>query len=158
MNRPSRLPIARLPRTHLGCMRRHTDRPPDLGSVAVELTLLVPLFVVLLLAIVHGGRVLHARTQVRAAAESAARAASLARTPRDAAAAAQTAALQNRVSGASCRSMHVEVDLASFHPGGAVAVTVHCTANLSDLGLLGVPGSRTISARSVEVVDRWRAG
>src|SRR6187200_2647461 len=107
MNRPSHLPIARLPRTHLGCMRRHTRRPRDLGSVAAELTLLVPLFVVLLLAIVHGGRVLHARTQVRAAAEGAARAAALARMPQDASAAARTAALQNRASGTSCRSMQV---------------------------------------------------
>jgi Flp pilus assembly protein TadG len=137
-----------------------SDQPHrrDLGSVAVELTLLVPLFVVLLLAIVHGGRILHARTQVRAAAHSAARAASLARTRSAASSAAQTAALQNRTSGTSCRSMRVDVDLADFHPGGAVAVTVHCRTNLSDLGLLGVPGSRTISARSVEVVDRWRAG
>jgi len=151
----SRFPVRRRSCTHLG---RMTSSPrPDRGSVAVELTLLVPLFVVLLLAVAHGGRVLHARTQVRAAADQAARAASLARSPQAAAGAARAAAQANQAGGLGCRSMDVEVDTSGFHPGGMVAVTVRCRAALRDLGLLGVPGTREITARSVEVVDRWRA-
>jgi Flp pilus assembly protein TadG len=146
-----------MPGTHPGAVSaRRTAR--DRGSVATELVLLVPLFVVLLLAVAHGGRVLHARTQVRSAAEAAARAASLARSPAQAQAAAESAARANQAGGLGCTTMEVHADVSGFRPGGQVAVTVHCRASLSDLGLLGVPGSRSVSARSVEVVDRWRAG
>lgn len=41
-------------------------------------------------------------------------------------------------------------------PGGLVGVTVTCTAAMSDVALIGVPGSRTFSSRAVEVVDRYR--
>jgi Flp pilus assembly protein TadG len=150
-------PIGTSRRTHRRVMRAPEDRAR--GSVAVELVLVVPLFVVLLLAIAHGGRVLHAQTQVRAVAGEAARAASLARTPAEAARAAQSAAATARPAGGlGCRSLGVELDASGFRPGGQVAVTVRCQASLSDLGLLGVPGSRSLSARSVEVIDQWRAG
>ena len=52
----------------------------------------------------------------------------------------------------------VSVDTTALRPGGQVLVRVSCTARLSDLALLGVPGSRTFTATSVEVVDRWRGG
>jgi hypothetical protein len=45
-----------------------------------------------------------------------------------------------------------------LRPGGAVTVTVSCTVPLSDLLLLGVPGSRTVSASATSPVDQWRGG
>jgi hypothetical protein len=50
----------------------------------------------------------------------------------------------------------VATDTSGFQPGGAVTVEVACTAALSDLGLLGVPGSQTLHGRYTAPVDRFR--
>ena len=42
-------------------------------------------------------------------------------------------------------------------PGGWVAVNLDCTVNLADVTAIGVPGSKTISARDVEVIDLHRS-
>ena len=57
----------------------------------------------------------------------------------------------------TCRNLRVTTsgDLA---PGGVVTVTVTCTADLSDLALLAVPGTHTATATVAEAVDRYRGG
>jgi hypothetical protein len=56
----------------------------------------------------------------------------------------------------SCRTFHTATDVGAFRPGGQVTVDVTCTAALSDLTLLGVPGTRHITASFSAPVDRFR--
>ena len=86
------------------------------------------------------------------------RAASLARSSSGAQAdgrAAAEATLASR--GITCRQLDVAIDVADFEPGGTVAATVTCTADMADLVGLGVPASRSITAHFVEPVDVYRA-
>jgi Flp pilus assembly protein TadG len=133
--------------------RRHDDR----GSVAVETAVVAPALVALLLLVVFAGRVAQAEGDVRRAASEASRAASLRQHPADAeATAAEVAAANLSASGVACGTLATEVDTSDFRAGGAVAVTVRCTASMRDVSLLGVPGTRTFVAHSVEVIDRYR--
>lgn len=45
------------------------------------------------------------------------------------------------------------VDLAGFRPGGTLRATITCTAAMSDLWLLLVPGSQALTASFASVVD-----
>lgn len=127
------------------------------GSVAVEMAVLAPGLVALLLLVVFAGRVSQADGDVRRAASVAARAASLRQHPGDAEQAARAAAAANlATAGPSCASVDTEVDTSRFAAAGTVAVTVRCTASMADVSLLGVPGHRTFTARSVQVIDRYR--
>ena len=42
-------------------------------------------------------------------------------------------------------------------PGNAVTVTVTCTVSLSDVVIVGFPGSRNVTVSAVEYVDSTRA-
>lgn len=129
------------------------------GSVAVEAAVLAPALVALMLLVVFAGRVSHADGQVQRAASEAARAASLRQSPVAAVDAARDSATSNLAgSGFDCHELATEVDTSRFAPGGAVTVTVRCVAHMDDVTLLGVPGRRTFSARSTEVIDRYRGG
>jgi len=129
------------------------------GSVAVEMAVLAPALVFMLLLVVFAGRISQADGDVRRAASAAARAASLRQDPLDAVAAARQSASANlSASGVGCGRLDTEVDTSRFLAGGTVAVTVRCTASMADVSLLGVPGHRTFTARSVEVIDRYRGG
>ena len=136
-------------------MTRETDR----GTAVTELVLALPVLVVLLLFVVFAGRLTSAVNDVKTAATDAARAASVRNAAGDAVASAERtaeASLGDR--GVSCSSLAVVVDTSRFVDGGSVAVDVTCTVDLADVTLIGVPGSKTISARGVEVVDRFRSG
>lgn len=129
----------------------------DRGSVAVETAVVAPALVALLLLVVFAGRVSQADGDVRRAASEAARAASLRQHPADAEATATEVAASNlSTSGVACRTLETGVDTSEFHPGGTVTVTVRCTASMRDVSLLGVPGSRTFVANSIQVIDRYR--
>ena len=129
------------------------------GSVAVEVAVVAPALVALLMLVAFAGRVAQTEGDVRRAASAAARAASLRQHPGDAErAAADTAAANLATSGVGCADLETVVDTSRFTAGGTVAVTVNCSASLADVSLLGVPGQRRFSARSVEVVDRYRGG
>lgn len=132
-------------------------RRDEAGGATVELTLLTPLLVLLLVFVVGLGRMVEARGLVDGAARDAARAASLARSPQTATLAAQQAASASlAAAGASCRQPSTATDTSAFRPGGWVAVTVTCTAQLADVAELALPGARTISSRFVEPVDTYR--
>jgi len=136
---------------------RHFDMHGDRGSVAVEVAVVAPAFVFLLLLVVFAGRVSEADANVRRATSEAARAASLRQQPSDATADAETTAQANlSAAGIQCSTLTVAVDTDSFRAGGTVTVTVDCTTSMADVTLLGVPGTRTFSARAVEVIDRHR--
>jgi Flp pilus assembly protein TadG len=116
----------------------------DRGSMAVEFAILAPAFIVLMLLLVVGGRIVEAQGQVDGAARDAARAASV-------------QVFGNQVQGAvqSAASSDLSPAGHNFCPGGmtpswtggtaagAVTVTVHCTINLSffpGLGMLTMTG------------------
>ncbi|WP_020496977.1 TadE/TadG family type IV pilus assembly protein [Sciscionella marina] len=134
--------------------RLHRD---ERGSVATELTLLVPVLIVLLLFVVFCGRLADSRLRVDDAAHQAVRAATLARSSSqassDAHATAQVALSQ---AGVRCQNLGVSAQLAGLQPGSTVTVTVTCDIGLSDLAMLGVPGSTTAESTASSVVDQWR--
>jgi Flp pilus assembly protein TadG len=147
--RPSRPPGRR-------SSRRRAWRD-DSGAVTLEAIFMVALLLLLLVVIVALGRLTHADQTVDAAAHAAARAASLARSPGDAQTQAHTAAADSvRQGGSSCRQLTVIVDTTDFTAGGAVTVTLDCSVTLSDLGLLGLPGTTTISGNATSPLDTYR--
>jgi Flp pilus assembly protein TadG len=136
-------------------VRRHRG---EAGGATVELTLLTPLLLLFLVLVVGLGRLGEARSQVDGAARDAARAASLARSPASAAAAARESVSASLAGGgASRRAQQTTPTTSAFRPGGWVAVTVTCTADLTDVAELRLPGSETIRARFVEPIDLYRA-
>jgi Flp pilus assembly protein TadG len=144
--------VARLARPHA---RRPESR--ERGSAAAELVLVTPFLFLLLLFAVAAGRLVNARLDVDSAAQQAARAASLARTPQAASAQAQQVA-QAALAGqsVSCDPAVITPDLGDFLPGGEVTVTVTCTVRLSDLSLLHIPGSETITSTFTSPIDTYR--
>jgi Flp pilus assembly protein TadG len=133
-------------------------RGGERGSAAVEITLVTPLLVIMLLFVVFLGRLTEAQAAITDAAHQAARAASIAPGPATATAQAQQAAataLSGR--GLACQHFTVTVSLGGFRPGGTVRATVTCITGLSDLALLAVPGSRTLSASFTSVIDTYRS-
>ena len=135
-------------------------RRSETGSVSTEFAVVMAAVLLGFFALaVYGGRVVQAENDVRSAAHEAARAASLERSPEAADAAARSVAAANlERSGVSCGDApSVSVDLNNFRPGGAVTVTVACTASFSDVGSLGVAGSDTFTASATEVIDRYRS-
>jgi Flp pilus assembly protein TadG len=137
-------------------IRRWLDSSDDRGSVAVEVAVVAPAFVFLMLLVVFAGRVSEADGDILRAS-AAARAASLRQHPTDAATDAEAVARSNlSTAGVQCHDLTVDVDTNNFRPGGTVTVTLACTASMADVTLLGVPGTRTFRARSVEVIDLHR--
>ena len=129
-------------RRHAGVRRRIVGRRPS-----SYVLLAVPVFVVALLFVVFCARVASGRIDVDAAASAAARAASMSPTVAAAAAAANSTAADT-LAGQSiiCSDLSVPVDTSQFRRGGSVSVTVVCTVQLADLGLIGIGGSRTLSS------------
>ncbi|MEV7888335.1 TadE/TadG family type IV pilus assembly protein [Streptomyces sp. NPDC002817] len=132
----------------------------DDGSVAIEAAIIVPLLVMFLCLAIAGGRIVTSGAKIDAAAEDAAREASIHRTVAAAQDAAHTAAAETLSDqGIACASTSVAVDAGGLAvPVGQVAtvtVTVTCTVTLSDL-LLPVPGSRTLTSTATSVVDQYR--
>ncbi|GAA1119122.1 TadE/TadG family type IV pilus assembly protein [Kitasatospora arboriphila] len=130
----------------------------DRGSATTETVLAAPLLIMLLLIAVGAGRMTAARLGVEDAAHQAARAASLARTPGAARAAARHAADQALAgAGLACQQTAVTVDTAAFRPGGHVTATVSCTASLAGLAGAPLPGQRRLSQAFTSPVDTYRA-
>lgn len=134
-------------------------RGRDLGSAAAELVLVAPFLILLLLFVVAAGRLVQASLSAGSAAQQAARAASIARDPASADSDA-TSVARSALSGQgiTCSPMAVNPDVGGLVSGGEVSVQVSCTVRLSDLVLLGVPGTETVSARAESPVDVYRGG
>jgi Flp pilus assembly protein TadG len=149
------------PRAAVEAVRLRLERlraEPESGSVAVELTLVIPVFVVFLLLIVALGRATDADIQVQDAAHAAARAATLAAYPGAAQGAAEQAAEDSLAqAGVSCQSFTVDANVGDLAPGSTVNVTVTCTVGLADVSGISLPGARTVSASFASVVDQYRS-
>ncbi len=130
------------------------------GSATVEAVIGVPVFVLLILLAIMGGRVALAKQAVDAATADAARVASLSRDATKAKSDAidvAEASLANQ--GITCLDTTITVDTAALRgpagTPGVVTATVSCTLRLADLGLPGT-ASRTITATVTSPVDTFR--
>jgi Flp pilus assembly protein TadG len=138
-------------------MRDVADRD-ERGSVAVELTLITPLLLLLLVFVVALGRLASARQEVDDAAAQAARAATVTASASGASETAQQAAMASLASDRiTCSHLSVTTNTSAFVPGGAVQVRVTCGVSLSDLSLLHLPGSETVSGVASSPVDQFRS-
>lgn len=137
-------------------MRLHRD---DRGATSVELVIVAPLLIMFLLLIVGLGRMALARQDATAAAYEAARAASLERVITHADNQGRAAArriLNER--GLSCADLSIHVDTSNYRPGGQVSADVTCVADLGDLLVSGLPGSKTYHAHATVPIEKFRAG
>lgn len=125
--------------------------------MALEMAILAPLIIVLLLVVVAFGRVTHGRAMVDQAAAAAARSASLASSPGQAAAVAERDARQTLTgAGLACTAARVSLDTSGFQPGGQITADVTCTVDLSSLAMAGVPGRLTLTATSTAPLESYR--
>lgn len=139
--------------------RGHRD---ERGSVAVELTLLAPALVLVLGLLVAGGRLWFARTSVVEAAQTSARAGSLARSAPQAVAAGAEAGRQSMsTAGLRCAASSVRVGTAGFAvPVGTpatVTADITCRVAFDDVFLPGMPGSIELTGHGSAALDTYRA-
>jgi Flp pilus assembly protein TadG len=140
---------------------RIRSAPLDRGSAAIEAAIVLPSLLVFLCLAIAGGRLVMSGSKVDAAAQDAAREASIHRTAASAQEAARAAAAESLADqGITCASSSVSINTAGLSvPIGQVATvsaTVSCTVDLSDLLLPGAPGSRTMKSTATSVVDQYR--
>jgi Flp pilus assembly protein TadG len=140
--------------------RAHGRRADERGSAAIEAAILAPPLLLLLGLAILGGRIQIAGGAIEAAAHDAARAASISRTAPQAYINARNAANATLdQQGLHCAATaDVDIDTSGFLiPVGqpaTVSVSVTCVVDFRDL--VGLPGSRTLSARFVSVLDTFR--
>ena len=134
----------------------------DAGSATLELAILGPGLLVLLSLVIAAGRVEVAGSAVEQAAAAGARDASLARSPvqaRTIATASASASLKEQ--GLTCHGLAVTVSTSALSAAPAtpssVRVGVVCSVPLSDLGVPGLPGSKTLRASMSSPVDTFRS-
>ena len=127
------------------------------GVMAVEAVILTPAMVAAIILIVAGSRYVDARGQTNHAAYAAARAASLT-TDEEAAVQAGRKAAEDSMAerGRACANLKVDIDAGDFNPGGNVRATVTCTADLSDLAGIGLPGTKTFRFTALVPLERHR--
>ncbi|MFG3323703.1 TadE family protein [Streptomyces sp. NPDC048171] len=143
-------------------MRLGHTRGGDKGSVAIEAAIVIPPLIMFVCLALAGGRLVTSGAKIDAAAEDAAREASIHRTAGSAQSAAQAAAAESlNDQGIVCASSRVTIDTSGLSVPvgqvGTVTVTVNCTVNLSDLLLPGVPGSKSLTSTATSVVDAFRS-
>lgn len=131
------------------------------GSVTLELTILAPAILVLLGLAIVAGRIEVAGGAVEQASAAAAREASIARTPDAAGATARAAAadvLDRR--DLRCATLTVTVDSSGFAvpigQAAQVSATVTCSVSIGQLAVPGLPGTKTVTARTASVLDTYR--
>ncbi|MCP8706311.1 TadE family protein [Streptomyces sp. AC04842] len=148
-------PVSRVMRRLVG------PRGGDEGSVAIEAAIVIPPLIMFVCLAIAGGRIVTSGSKIDAAAEDAAREASIHRTASSAQAAARAAAAESLDDqGIACASSSVAIDTSGLSVPvgqvGTVTVTVTCTVNLSDLLLPGVPGAKSLTSTATSVVDQYR--
>lgn len=142
-----------------------TSPEDEAGTSTLEFVALVPLLAALMLFVVFCGRVTVTRLDVQQAARDAARAASIAIT-RDDAAIALEASLAENLGGQARHCTHLPVDYSAIATdsgvgedwdSGVIELRLTCAIPTEDLGLLGIAGTKTFTAKAVEPVDTWRS-
>ncbi|WP_406384043.1 pilus assembly protein [Streptomyces sp. NBC_00117] len=134
----------------------------DGGSYALETAVLAPVLIVILGLMIAFGRVTDAEGAVDSAAHAAARAASLERDAASARSRAQDAVIRSLDGeGITCRTSNVSINTGGYAAGvgeaATVTATISCTANLSDIAVPGLPGSKTLTASWTSPIDTYRS-
>ncbi|GLW03670.1 TadE/TadG family type IV pilus assembly protein [Streptomyces lavendulae] len=134
----------------------------DRGSESIAAAIVTPLLLMLLCLAIAGGRIVTSGAKIDAAAEDAARAASISRTYSDAQSEASSAAARSLADqGIRCASTQTSVNASGLAVPlgdvGTVTVTISCTVPLSDLLIPGIPGSKTLTSTFTSVVDAYRS-
>jgi Flp pilus assembly protein TadG len=128
-------------------------RDDDRGSVAVETAILAPALLAVMALVVVVGRVGNSKLDLDAAAQSAARTVSMARSPADAVAGAEAAARSTlRVGSATCRDWTFDAAITTSD----VTVEISCAVDLSAASMLPVPGTAVLTTTASQVIDRYR--
>ena len=143
--------------------RHRSARAGERGAASLELAILAPVLLALLALVVMGGRFAMASTAITGVAGEAARDASLARNPEAARAVAASTALATLAD----QKLHcqgaptVRVDTSGFaaEPGtpASVSVDVACVVVVNELGVPGLPATRTVHDRAVSPLDPYRS-
>lgn len=121
--------------------------------MAVEIVIMAPILLMFVLVVVAFGRYVAVRGDVEAASRDAVRAASF---ERSSGAAAQVAALTAEASlngRWSCTPTQLG---GQFGAGDIVSITLSCQVPYTDLGLIGLRGSKTVTATSQAPLDLYR--
>lgn len=139
-----------------------TLRSDDRGSATLEFAILAPALLMLIGMVIAAGRIQVAASAVEQAAASAAREASIARTPLTAGVAGRRAANDSlRDQGVPCDVLDLTVDTSGFAVAvgqpAQVEVRIACSLPLSDLVVPGLPGTRTVRAQFASPLDRYRS-
>ena len=139
-------------------MTRPSPRRSERGSAAIEVAIGAPVMLMLVALVVFAGRIAVARQSVTAAADSAARAASISRTAAAASSAAERTA-RDVLADAGCRRVEVSVDASAFAspPGtpGSVHATVTCLVDLAGIPLTA-PDSLPLTHTGSSPLDTYR--
>lgn len=140
----------------------HSRARDERGAATVELTLLIPALLLVLGLLVAGGRVWFARTAVIEAAQTSARAASLARSADEARMDGRDAGRESLTTARLvCAATSVDVNVSAFSvPVGTPATvtsTIGCRVSLSDLLLPVVPGSLQLTGHGSAALDTYRS-
>lgn len=144
--------------TRPGQRRAEAD---DRGSESVELAILLPIGILVLALIVVGARIVLASDRISGVAGIAARDASIALSASSAQNIARSSAKDALASdGLHCIDIQVQVDTSGFSapPGtnATISVNVSCTVDLSDIGVKGMPGSKTLTDSATSPLDPAR--
>jgi hypothetical protein len=132
------------------------------GSESVGLAILAPVMILLIGLIVFGGRVAIAAQSISGVAGNAARDASIARSAPEAVRLAEGAAVASlREQNLHCQGApRVTVDTSGFGapPGtpASIRVDVVCVVSLRDVGMPGIPGTRTLRDHATSPLDPYR--
>ena len=128
-------------------------------ATPVEMMVLVTFCLAAVLVIGYLGRLHAAGVQVTNAAQSAARAASIATTPSEARVVATdsaTTALDGRCLEPPVVRTTWTASAAGTWRGGSVTVLVSCRVGHDELSGMWAPGSRTVTMSDTQPIDRYR--
>lgn len=146
----------------VGCRRAGSS--DERGAASTEMVLVMPVLIVFLFLVVAAGRLTDAKSDVVAAANDAARAASLSPVGdgQGAAVARAQSAAAATVSGEGmgCQGGGPQVSLTftpAFEPGATIHVVVTCDVHTGDLALLNLPGVITVTEHAWEPIDAHRS-
>jgi hypothetical protein len=119
------------------------------------LVLMTPAVMAAAFVLIWISRQVDTQAQLHTAAEAAAQAAALQRSPSSAQAAAESMAAEMLEHAEGCLPMRVRVDLHSFGPGGEVTVAIDCEVAATGLRWVSGSGAR-FSAQSTVGLDRFK--
>jgi TadE-like protein len=121
--------------------------------MAIEMVVLAPVLVMFVLVVVAFGRYVAVRGDVEAASRDAVRAASFERSSADAAGVAKATADASLNGRWTCTPTELG---GQFAAGDIVSITLSCQVPWTDLGLIGLKGSKTVTATSEAPLDLYR--